>query len=41
MATVSPTVFLVRMPIGTINGIHGYYAVRIIGNAAAVNLNTA
>jgi len=33
--------FLVRMPIGTINGITYYYAVRIIDNAAAVNLNTA
>ncbi|HEV8605183.1 MAG TPA: hypothetical protein VGQ99_07440, partial [Tepidisphaeraceae bacterium] len=33
--------FLVRMPIGVINGVTYYYAVRIIDNAAAVNLNTA
>src|SRR5205085_11988756 len=33
--------FLSRLPIGTINGITYYYAVRIIDNAAAVNLNTA
>jgi len=33
--------FLVRMPIGTINGLTYYYAVRIVDNAAAINLNTA
>jgi hypothetical protein len=33
--------FLTRMPIGVINGVTYYYAVRIVDNAAAVNLNTA
>jgi hypothetical protein len=33
--------FLVRMPIGTVNGLTYYYAVRIIDNAAALNINTA
>jgi hypothetical protein len=33
--------FLVRMPIGTVNGLTYYYAVRIIDNTAALNLNTA
>src|SRR5213075_187334 len=33
--------FLVRMPIGNINGITYYHAVRIVDNAAAINLNTA
>ncbi|HEV8378695.1 MAG TPA: hypothetical protein VGP99_07580, partial [Tepidisphaeraceae bacterium] len=33
--------FLVRMPIGQINGLTYYYAVRIVDNTAAINLNTA